>query len=94
MPIKSKDAQKTVEFNITTHTKGFISETIIDGNIIKEYFQFKEIHQIIHHPNIGVEIVGYNERRRVFYNDIVGESQILYDAINTNILAWMNSNLN
>lgn len=93
-PHKSKDARKTIEFDITTHTKGFISETTIDGNIVKEYFQFKEIRQIIHHPNVGVEIVGYNNDRRVFYNDKTGESQTLYDAINVNMVAWMNSNLN
>lgn len=94
MSIKSKNARKTIEFDITTHTKGFISETIVDGNIIREYFQFKEIHQIIHHPDIGVEIVNYNNGRRVFYNDVPGESQTLYDAINTNMLTWMDSNLN
>ena len=91
---KSKDAQKVREFDITTHKKGFISETTVDGTTVKEYFQFKEIHQIIHHPNTGVEIVGYNGKRRVFYNDVPGDAQILYNAINTTMLNWMESNLN
>lgn len=94
MPIKTKDSKKTLEFDITTYTKGFVAEVIIDGNTVKEYFQFKEIHKVIHHPNIGVEIVGYNNGRRVFYNDLSGEAQTLYDAINTNMLSWMDSNLN
>ena len=91
---KSKDAKKVLEFDITTHKKGFVSETTVDGNTIKEYFQFKEIQQIIHHTNVGVEIVGLNNSRRVFYNDGIGESQVLYDAINNTMITWMNSNLN
>lgn len=94
MSIKSKDAKKVTEFDITTHKKGFIAESTIDGDTIKEYFQFREIHQIIHHVGIGVEVVFYNEHRRVFYNDEPGMSQSLYDAINLNLLNWMNSNLN
>ena len=93
MSIKSKDAKKVLEFDITTYTKGFISTTTIDGSTVKDYFQFKEIHQIIHHPNVGVEIVNYNDKRRVFYNDVEGESQILFDAINNKLTSWMNSNL-
>ena len=91
---KSKDAQKVLEFDIVTYTKGFTSEVTIDGSLIKEYFQFKEIHQIVHHPDIGVEIVGYNGGRRVFYNDVSGESLILFNSINNTMIAWMNSNLN
>lgn len=94
MGIKSKDAKKVLEYDITTCTKGFISQTIIDGSTIKEYFQFKEIHQIILHPDIGVEVVGYNGGRRVYYNDLPGEAEVLYNAINTNMTSWMNSNLN
>ena len=94
MPHKSKDAQKVLNFDITVHTKGFISETIIDGNIIKEYFQYKEIHQVIHHFGKGIEIIGYNNKRRVFYNDVLGEAEALYDAINETMTTWMNSNLN
>ncbi len=91
---KSKDAKKVRDFNITTHTKGFKSTTTIDGNPAEEYFQFKDIYQIIHHPNIGVEIVGTNTNRRVFYNDETGKSQELYDMINSTMLSWMSSNLN
>ena len=91
---KSKDAKKVLEFDITTHKKGFICESTVDGIITKEYFQFKEIHQILHHEGIGVEIVNFNDKRRVFYNDEPGNSVILYDAINNTMLTWMNSNLN
>ena len=93
-PMKSKDARKVLEFNINTHTKGFTAETTIDGSSVKEYFHFREIHQIIHHPNRGVEIVSYNDSRRVFYNDEPGESQQLYDAINGAMVSYMKSNLN
>ena len=49
-PIKSKDAKKVLEYDILTYTKGFIAQSTIDGSIVKEYFQFREIHQVIHHP--------------------------------------------
>ncbi len=49
-------------FDIISYTKGFVSESTNDGNIVKEYFQFNKIHQVIHHPNVGVEIVGYNDK--------------------------------
>ena len=52
------------------------------------------MYQLIHYPNVGVEIVNFNGERRVFYNDIVGQSQILFDLINNAIISWMNSNLN
>ena len=94
-PHKSKDATKLIEFDITTYTKGFVSETVNSGGgIVKEYFHFKEIYHIVHHVNVGVEIVFYNGKHRVFYNDIVGESQLLFDMVNNNMLSWMNSNLN
>ncbi len=91
---KSKDSRKILEFDISTHKKGFIAESLVDGSTVKEYFQFREIHQIIHHLNVGVEIVGYNNSRRVFYNDVSGEALALYAEINTKLLNWMNSNLN
>lgn len=94
MPIKSKDAQKVKEYDITTYTKGFIAVHTLDGVVTQEYFQFKEIQQIIHYPDTGVEIVYFNGRRRVFYNDLVGESQTLFDSLNATMVAWMNSNLN
>jgi len=92
MSIKSKDAKKVLEFDITTHRKGFVSETIVNGVIVKEYFQFKEIYQILHHPGKGVEIINYNDKRRVFYNDEEGRSEVLYKAINNTMSKWMNSN--
>lgn len=93
--VKFKDAKKILEFDIITKTKGFIAETTtVDGIVVRNYFQYKEIHQVIHHPDKGVEIVNYNERRKVFYNDEPGESLILFDAINNTMLVWMNSNLN
>lgn len=91
---KSKDARKVLEFDITTHKKGFISETTIDEIVTKEYFQFDEIHQVLHHPGKGVEIVMYNDKRRVFYNDEEGLSLVLYDAINGTMETWINTNLN
>jgi len=94
MPHISKDAKKVKEFNIEVYTKGFTSTYILDGIATNEYFQYKEIYQILHYPDIGVEIVSYNGNRRVFYNDIPGESQILFDLINTTMTTWMNSNLN
>ena len=97
--VKAKDAHKVKEFDILVYTKGFTSNyTLQDENnndiITYEYFQFKEIYQILHYPNVGVEVVTYSGDRRVFYNDVVGQSQILFDLINNSIIAWMNSNLN
>ena len=94
MPHISKDAKKVKEFNIEAYTKGFTSNYTLDGIVTNEYFQYKEIYQILHHPNVCVEIVNFNGGRRVFYNDVPGESQILFDLINTTMTTWMNSNLN
>lgn len=92
---KAKDAKKIREFDIYTYTKGFVAESLDDeGNTVQEYFQFKEIHKIIHFPERGVEVVYFNESRRVFYNDEIGESTILYNLLNNTLVAWMNSNLN
>jgi len=93
MGIKSKNAKKTLEFDITTFKQGFVSETTIDGSTIKEIFHFKQIRQIIHHPGRGVEIVEHNEGRRVFYNDVEGESLLLFDAIKVNMDSWLDSNI-
>ena len=94
MPHQSKDAKKVKTFNITCYTKGFTSDFTLDGIITNEYFQFKEIYQIIHYPDVGVEIVNFNGGRRVFYNDVSGESQILFDLVNNALISWMSSNLN
>ncbi len=92
--VKFKNAKKTLEFDILTKTKGFIAEATEEGNTTREYFQFKEIHQIILHPNIGIEIVGYNDSRRVFYNDEEGEALIMFNLITGTMNTWMNTNLN
>jgi len=94
MALKSKDAKKLLTYNITTYTKGFVSVSTIDGVIHSEFFQFREIHKILHHPGKGVEIVGYNRERRVFYNDVSGESTTLYNTLNNAMTVWMGSNLN
>jgi hypothetical protein len=93
-PHKSKDAKKVKEFDIEAYTKGFTSTYTFNGIVTNEYFQYKEIYQVLHYPDIGVEIVNYNGARRVFYNDVPGESQILFDIIDSTITTWMNSNLN
>lgn len=92
--VKFKDAKQIKEFDILTYTKGFVASSVVDGVVIQEYFQFKEIHQILHHTDAAVEIVFFNDKRRVFYNDTTGESQTLYDSLNNTMTAWMNSNLN
>lgn len=93
-PHKSKDAKKVREFDIETFTKGFTSTYTLDGISTSEYFQYKQIYQIIHYPGVGVEIVNYNGNRRVFYNDETGKSEELFNALNSTIVSWMNSNLN
>lgn len=92
--IKTKDAKKVKEFDISTITKGFLATSTTDDIVTYEYFQFKEIRQIIHYPGRGVEIVNYSGDRRVFYNDETGQSLKLFDTLNTKMNAWMNSNLN
>jgi hypothetical protein len=94
MPHISKDAKKVKEFNIEAYTKGFTSTYSDNGVVTNEYFQYKEIYQILHYPNVGVEIVNYNGTRRVFYNDVQGQSQILFNIIDSTMTTWMNSNLN
>ena len=94
MPHISKDAKKVREFSIETYKKGFSAISTVEGITVQEYFQFQEIRQIIHYPDAGVEIVGYNGSRRVFYNDSLGEAQILFDSLNSTMLAWMDTNLN
>lgn len=94
MSLKSNDAKKVLNFNITTKTKGFTSVTTVDGDTVSEFFLFSKITQIIHHPGVGVEIVVDSGERRVFYNNTVGMSQTIYDTINNAMVSWVNSNLN
>ena len=92
---KAKDAKQIREFDIFTYTKGFVAESLdSEGNNIQEYFQFNQIQKIIHFPERGVEIVYFNGSRRVFYNDLTGESTVLYNLLNSTLVVWMNSNLN
>ena len=92
---KAKDAKKIREFDIYSYTKGFVASSLDnEGHTVQEYFQFREIHKIIHYSGRGVEIVYFNGSRRVFYNDEEGESLILYDLLNNAMTSWMNSNLN
>ena len=91
---KSKDAKGAKEYDITALTKGFITTTVVDGKTIEEFFQFKEINQIIHHSDVGVEIVFYNTKRTLFYNDIGGESLVIFNLLNNTMRTWMESNLN
>jgi len=88
MSIKSKDSKNLKEFDIVVCEKGFISTCEEEEFVTQEYFQYREIHQIIHHPNRGVEIVGYNGRRRVFYNE--GNSLTLFELLRSKINSWMN----
>lgn len=90
---KTNDSKKLREYDINAHRKGFTAESIVDGNIISEYFQFNEINKIIYHSN-AIEIVNYNESVRVFYNDKTTETLDLYEAITNKMLVWMNSNRN
>lgn len=92
---KSKDAKKVRDFDIVPLTKGFTSEYIDKENkIIKEYFHFRHIYQIIHHVDTGVEIVLFNDTRRVFYNDDPGLSLELFEALHAHMINFMSSNLN
>ena len=90
---KSGDAKKLREYDINTHKKGFTAESVIDGILIQEYFQFNEIHQIIYHQN-AVEIVNYNGAIRVFYNDKSVDTLTIYRTIINKMSIWMNSNRN
>lgn len=90
--MKSKDSKNIKEFDIAVYEKGFISTSVEEEIVTQEYFQYREIHQIIHHPNRGVEIVGYNGRRRVFYNE--ENSSELFEMLTSKINSWMNSKSN
>ena len=94
MAFKSKNAKKNKEYNIDVYKKGFITTSEIDGKTVNEYFQYKDIERIIHHPNTGIEIIGINGSLRVFYNDVVGESENLFNYITIKMVEWMDSNLN
>lgn len=89
-----KDAKGLKEYNITAYTKGFVAVSTINGNVLKEYFQYKEIYNILHHTNVGVEFIGYNGIRKIFYHDNDGDSSNLFNLVSNKMLEWMQSNKN
>jgi len=91
---KPTDSKNLKEYDILAYTKGFVASSTINGITTQDYFQYKEIYNIGHHPNIGVEIIGYNKNRRIFYNNNDGESTILFTLLTDKMQAWMVSNNN
>lgn len=91
----AKDAKKLKSYNVITYKKGIMStSTDVNGIQTNDFFLFSEIHNIIHHPNVGIEIVLHTKNRRVFYNDIQGEIETLFNLLRNAIDSWINSNLN
>ncbi len=91
---KPKDAKGLKEYDILAYTKGFIAQSVVDGNTINDYFQYKQIYNIVHHPNVGIEIIGYHGNRRIFYHDDDLDTIILFNLIASKMLNWMQSNVN
>lgn len=91
---KAKDAKNLKEYDILAYTKGLVSTSVENGIITNDFFQYKQIYNIVHHPNTGIEIIGYNGNRRIFYHDTDGESLILFTLISDKMNAWMQSNNN
>ena len=91
---KPKDAKGLTEYDIFAYTKGFVAQSVVNGITVVDYFQYKEIYNIVHHPNVGIEIIGYSGNRRIFYHDNDGDSVILFDLIKSKMLDWMQSNRN
>ena len=91
---KPKDAKRLKEYDITAYTKGFLAISTLDGITTNDFFQYKQIYNIVHHPGVGIEIIGYNGNRRIFYHDDDGDSMILFDLVSTKMNAWMQSNKN
>ena len=89
--IKTKNGKGTVEFIIEPCIKGFVAETTTEKKISEEYFHFKEISEVIYHFDVGIEIIFHSGKRRVFYNDLPGESSSLFNLIHTTMLDWMKS---
>lgn len=69
-----------------------MAQSTVNSTLTQEFFQFKEIQKIIHYPDAGVEIVFFNGTRRVFYNNGVGESLVLFNTLNDTMLTWMGLN--
>ena len=91
---KAKDAKRLKEYDILAYTKGLVSVSTVDGITTNDYFQYRQIYNIIHHPNVGIEIIGYHGNRRIFYHDDDGDSVILFNIISDKMMAWMQSNKN
>lgn len=87
--MKSKDAKKLKEFDINIYSEGFIALSKTDDIITQEYFQFKEIQKIVYYPDTGVEVVFFNDKRKVFYNDIPEESMNLFELLNSKMISWL-----
>jgi len=92
--VKSKDAKNLKEYNIEIYTKGFMATSVLKGITTNDFFHYKQIYNIIHHKNIGIEIICYNGLRRVFYHDLDGESQYLFNLVSAKMNEWVGSNLN
>lgn len=91
---KPKDSKGLNEYDILTYNKGFTAKRFINGNTISDYFQYKEIYNLVHHPNVGIEIIEYNGNRRIFYHDEDGDSVILFNLVKAKIQDWLQSNKN
>lgn len=64
--MKSSDAKRLKEYDILSYNKGFISTSTLNGVTTTDYFLYSRIYNLLHHPNIGIEVVSYNGNRRVF----------------------------
>jgi len=91
---KSKDAKRLKEYNIDIYTKGFVATSILNGITTNDFFHYKKIYNILHHKNIGIEIICHNGTRRVFYHDLDGESEYLFNLVSDKMVTWMQSNKN
>lgn len=92
--VKSSDAKRLKEYDITIYDKGFVAISVTNNNVFHEFFQYKQIYNILHHPSTGVEVLFYNGYRRVFYHSLPGESQFLFDMLHGSMTSWLGSNLN
>ena len=90
---KSKDAKNSKEYDLEIYTKGFVASSKEENNSTEEFFQYKQIYNILLHPDIGVEIIFYNGKRRIFYNQNK-DLQDLFNTLTDKMQRWMKSNRN
>lgn len=64
--VKSNDAKNLTDYNITAYTKGFVASGVFNNIMTNNYFQYKEIYNVVHHVGVGVEIICYNGIRKIF----------------------------